>query len=485
MMLIPTVLLSAGRAPWLAKWTLALVTATGLVAGGFAVAHQYKDGGNTKATIGTGVTLQWVALGDSFSSGEGIPKFANQTCHRSYHAYPWLAAERLQAHVPGYRVQFNFKACSGAKIDDVASKAQHGWPNYVEPQLDNVNSGTDVVTITIGGNDLDFSRVITDCIVDPLPCLTKRSAAKNDQNVRSQGVRLYKLYKKLRGAINPNGHVFVLGYPELFPKKKDAWLNGRFCGGLVGLDEIQGAHDLTDKANSVIHQAADAAGVLYVDSTARFRKHEICGAPPPDWWFNGVLPNGHVEYSIHPNAAGQRALADALLERMQDALPRPSPAPQNIPRATQPSKSTSASEQAWTDSSGTTWKFSLERDAGSNPCRTDTSSRPFRLAVTNASSSAAREPSFFVILGTTSQSPGDVLQNADAELGSVGLIPGSCDSRHDAYITAAELPAGETKVFDGTTSLNQMSAGVTCLEVIAPDSPYSRSGQVILSVPLP
>src|SRR5207249_4145326 len=67
--------------------------------------------------------LRYVALGDSFSAGEGVPPFRKGTnrylpprnrCHRSYRAYPALVAGRRSS--PGI---WGFWACSGARLRDL------------------------------------------------------------------------------------------------------------------------------------------------------------------------------------------------------------------------------------------------------------------------------------------------------------------------------------------------------------------------------
>src|ERR1700739_2926637 len=89
----------------------------------------------------------YVALGDSYSSGVGTRVYYNDgtSCERSPDAYaPQIASQR------GYAL--TFEACSGAKTTDVTNN-----------QLGPLNSSTNLVTITIGGNDAGFSTVIENC----------------------------------------------------------------------------------------------------------------------------------------------------------------------------------------------------------------------------------------------------------------------------------------------------------------------------------
>src|ERR1700754_1011327 len=84
----------------------------------------------------------YVALGDSYSSGNGAGNYISSSgdCHRSNSAYPALWAS---ANSPS---SFTFAACSGAVTTDV-----------INSQLGSLNASTGLVTLTIGGNDAGFA----------------------------------------------------------------------------------------------------------------------------------------------------------------------------------------------------------------------------------------------------------------------------------------------------------------------------------------
>jgi lysophospholipase L1-like esterase len=93
--------------------------------------------------IGTRIPAQaapavnYVALGDSYASGVGAGSVSG-SCGQSPNAYPALWAT---ASSPA---SFKFAACSGATTSDVISS-----------QLSSLSSSTTLVSMTIGGNDLD------------------------------------------------------------------------------------------------------------------------------------------------------------------------------------------------------------------------------------------------------------------------------------------------------------------------------------------
>jgi lysophospholipase L1-like esterase len=101
-------------------------------------------------------STDYVALGDSYSAGTGTNDYdLNASCQRSSLSYPALwAAQQGTA-------SFTFAACSGATTSDVRGS-----------QLAGLDAGTDLVTITIGGNDAGFVATVLACRLG-----TQRTAA--------------------------------------------------------------------------------------------------------------------------------------------------------------------------------------------------------------------------------------------------------------------------------------------------------------------
>src|SRR5688500_16353017 len=87
------------------------------------------------------------ALGDSFSSGAGTNSYTlASSCRRGVYAYPWLG------HQQRPNTSRTFVACSGAQTSNVMAS-----------QIQFVTAATDIVTMTIGGNDIGFSDLIVQC----------------------------------------------------------------------------------------------------------------------------------------------------------------------------------------------------------------------------------------------------------------------------------------------------------------------------------
>jgi hypothetical protein len=126
---------------------------------------------------------EYVALGDSYASGEGLQADAatyitpsnNDGCHRSVTAYPVLVAASLNMNLVQFETYGSggFVACSGATSKDLV-KGENGEPS----QLNALSSATRWATVTAGGDDLHFSDVL-------LACLDLRASVKVHRTTRS------------------------------------------------------------------------------------------------------------------------------------------------------------------------------------------------------------------------------------------------------------------------------------------------------------
>src|SRR3954469_11694522 len=108
-------------------------------------------------------SIDYVALGDSYSSGVGAPGQVG-LCQQSPYGYPgqWAGRNRPRTFVN--------LTCGGAPTDDVR--------NLQVPLL---SRGADLITITIGGNDAGFGRTLGACLVGTdADCTAAVVAAETD-----------------------------------------------------------------------------------------------------------------------------------------------------------------------------------------------------------------------------------------------------------------------------------------------------------------
>ncbi|MDN3242987.1 SGNH/GDSL hydrolase family protein [Glycomyces tritici] len=228
-------------------------------------------------------TLEYVALGDSYASGVGTRDYIDDSdCRRSEAAYPSLLAEAIGADL-------EFAACSGAKTGDVLAG-----------QLGGLSASTDLVTVTIGGNDTGWAGVVQRCAYPyPWTCTKEIDAAEAFVRDVLPG-RLHEVYAAIEAAA-PNAEVIVVGYPLLF--------NGEQCNVVTRISPAEQAalNDATDLLGDVIGTAARSHGFRYADVRAAFDGHAVCDDAE---WINGL--SYPIIESYHPNKAGQAGYLDAV-----------------------------------------------------------------------------------------------------------------------------------------------------------------------------
>jgi lysophospholipase L1-like esterase len=229
------------------------------------------------ALVSTGTALadNYVALGDSYSSGTGTGSYTlSSSCLRSVYAYPYLVASQR----PG--TSLNFVACSGATTTDVMNN-----------QISAVNASTNIVTITVGGNDAGFSNVVISCTT--LGCQNAIANARTYIQNTLPG-RLDTVYSAIR-ARAPGARVIVLGYPRLFQSTG--------CLGTTGIDanERTQLNATADLLRTVVSGRAAAFGFTFKDPIPPFVGHAVCSSSA---WLNGLNILNTTE-SYHPNRSGQ------------------------------------------------------------------------------------------------------------------------------------------------------------------------------------
>ena len=278
----------------------------------------------------------YVALGDSYSSGEGAPAVVKDStgrdrslfisgtsdpgnhCHRSTEAYPVKVWRQLGAD---WALQFG--ACSGAKIANYDVKQQANVP----AQKDGFVHDADLVTISMGGNDASFADILSDCVLLGLhglshahPC-TSAFSKVIDAALFDMSAGLPTLYRRLRERVNPGGRVIVLGYPQFFPSDPpDSCSTG--AAGSFFRQDMQWMNRSVLRANALIVESAAKAGISYVDVTGLFtsggQRHDLCIDSGGQRWINRAIPS-HREWSFHPKAAAHDVEAQLVAACYSDA----------------------------------------------------------------------------------------------------------------------------------------------------------------------
>ncbi|KAL2859377.1 SGNH hydrolase-type esterase domain-containing protein [Aspergillus pseudodeflectus] len=254
--------------------------------------------------------LSWItklaAIGDSYSAGIGagdrlgnVFQFAdNQSGVRYDHAYPYLIHQDERLGDPGTR-NFQFKSCSGAVTKDV-----------LETQIPAIDNDQQVILLSIGGNDLELSNILNQCIFQwatitkTQALLLKLEEIKQwltgqkykwaelvDADVLSRGCdgqldlaqtfidssefssNIDKVLEAAKGKLAQDGMIYYTGYAKFFDEELSpecdnvSWAvwyfrlyNGWQDKAMLTRDHRKRMNDLVDAVNAKLEEAATRAG---------------------------------------------------------------------------------------------------------------------------------------------------------------------------------------------------------------------------------
>jgi lysophospholipase L1-like esterase len=306
-----------------------------------------------------------VGMGDSYASGEGATsdggthyfpetdyeeewgdgKIRN-TCHRSTKA--WIREARLPGSTKSIGevadaygdVDLSFVACSGARTYNVWTGGK--WQSNALPQIDlgYLDNHTDLVALSIGGNDARFSDVFKECLLGGEGCQAAKLPILDPATGEPTGETQYsplgiylenwiadeveanitKVLNQIK-ARAPHARVVLMGYPPLIGYDPFWCPRGSpSVGPLYGLDDNEQKwidETLAPLLTRHMADAAQSAGVEFIDPAPEFAGHQICSDAPAIW---GVELDGggradttpQVMKSFHPKIEGAAYFARAL-----------------------------------------------------------------------------------------------------------------------------------------------------------------------------
>lgn len=275
-----------------------------------APAHAADAGGIPAGT--------YVALGDSYAAGAGVPAQSAGLCMRSSRNYGHIVAETLARDASSSMSSYKDVTCAAAKVGALtATQTDAGIP-VNGPQLDAVTPDTGLVTLTIGGNnlgttDLGFVDVVAVCatlsVTNPFgaPCRDHYGNTL-DRRLAAAAPQLADALRRIH-AKAPRAKVLVAGYPAVLPDdaRKCLFKMPATTGDLTFLRSVIG------KLNDMVSTTAAANGATYVDTLGPTKGHDACSS---DRWIENILPT-RPALSLHPNATGERVMADAVLKALR------------------------------------------------------------------------------------------------------------------------------------------------------------------------
>jgi hypothetical protein len=296
--------------------------------------------------------LQYVALGDSFTSGEGethdiyyreLTNTGVHTCHTSIRSYPYLIAGAWSRSVQSI-------ACSGARSLDIVSsqgyqgqnerlhvvedaeawkqQAYQGFVPGIVPQLNIVqHTRPKLISLSIGGNDVGMIDKLKACLA-PTTC----DWASEPDKKRAMAREIRDVYQPLRRLLSeikrssPASDILVIGYPKIINESATASCDFS-TDFLLDSSERQLLNEAIQLLNTVIRHAAFVEGVQYGNIEDSLLGHRLCdNTETPamntlrfggDIAPIGILPDVRFlgSESFHPTPFGHTLIAHSLLRQ--------------------------------------------------------------------------------------------------------------------------------------------------------------------------
>ncbi len=313
--------------------TMALIAACSSGGSSGAGSRSSASDAGSGSSSGSSGAVHLVVLGDSYSAGNAAGDYSGPPqCFRSANDYGHVVGADIQARTHR-QVTVDVNACSGATTASIDGSFA-GQP----PQIEAVTPSTDLVMLSIGGNDANFTGIVASCLFsrnaagpqyDASGCALLLDGA---ETLLSSGMYADHLDQVLTSIARHGGsktRIVLVGYPYL---EASTTLTGAGPGGTtveIGARlrqlQITGSRIEAETVTKVNKELGRDA-VSYVSTAPGFAGHEITAAEPyepqatnPDLWIQAPSPAVDLHVWYHPKAAGHRSMADSI-EHTKGAL---------------------------------------------------------------------------------------------------------------------------------------------------------------------
>lgn len=276
-------------------------------------------------------TYNVVALGDSYTAGNGAGAYYGPgDARRSHNNYASKYVDWLNTQ-PNMHVRYDSYAWSGNETKDVLAT-----------QVNQVPLDTNLVMLTIGGNDVNFQSIVRYCFV-------VGSRASSDCRGYVDGAtkaipfvkqETQKIIKALSDRLGPQAEIILVGYPHLSTSREFSLCEyAVLCWGSYAYDASKGVRDLGNAANamqaSVVSEWNRQSGVAKVyhagNVSQAFQGHEPeprVGVTNLNTWVNEFWQTEGVQNPLgsrteasfskdmmnwyHPNITGHAQVAEVI-----------------------------------------------------------------------------------------------------------------------------------------------------------------------------
>ena len=259
---------------------------------------------------------KYVALGSSFAAGPGIGQPApgsHPLCGQSTENYARLLARTLHLSLVD-------RSCNGSKTKHILQGGQHDQP----AQIDAVTAETKLVTITTGGNDVNYVGGLWawSCALRPQPMpeqLRKLACsthpAENDAPFATLGLRLREIAAEVHRRA-PHARLVFVDYVTVLPAKTG-------CPERLPLSaqQLKRGRRVAARLAKVTADAAQASGAMLIRASRMSRRHDVCSRDP--WTIGWTFPASILDWgplAYHPKPAAMSAIAKAIERKLGGTL---------------------------------------------------------------------------------------------------------------------------------------------------------------------
>jgi len=251
------------------------------------------------------------ALGSSFAAGPGIAPIEDRRAGRSADNYAHLLARRLGARLTDLTV-------SGATTATVIDAEQRMLWRRFPPQVPQLPRDVDLVTVTAGGNDLQYVGSIIrlayaglfgqHVIGRPASTLLARGGVPlpGDDDLRRATAGLVAIVAAVRDRA-PDARVLLVDYLTILDPDAPWTRPAPFDPGTR--DALR---EIGRQLAGVFRAAAEESGAELVAVSELSADGQVGAAEP---WVHGLRPRDPGS-SFHPTRTGMRAVADAIADHL-------------------------------------------------------------------------------------------------------------------------------------------------------------------------
>jgi lysophospholipase L1-like esterase len=244
------------------------------------------------------VGTPYVALGSSYAAGAGIGPLqpgSPPRCQRTTNNYASLLARR-------FALQLTDASCGGATTANLLGQ----W-DELPAQLESVTSSTRLVTVTVGGNDLDYMGALFggSCRAGiptrpgPCPPVVQPDAARYDRLEASLNAVAREVARRA-----PQARLVFVQYLSVVPDT--------LCAATqITPDDAAIGRAIGRHLALVTERVAAANGALLLAADRLSQDHSPCASDP---WSHGLYDGYDAKQGVpwHPAPAGHAAIAAEL-----------------------------------------------------------------------------------------------------------------------------------------------------------------------------